>query len=57
MREMGKASKTRIEPGRQTKLLDECLGVPGVLAGGVPGGIFFLIVTPQFYHILTLPYF
>jgi len=39
MRKMGKASGVAIEPPQQTQLLDECLAVTGVIAGGVPGGI------------------
>ena len=39
MREMGEASGVAIEPPQQTKLLDDCLAVTGVIAGGVPGGI------------------
>ena len=38
MREMGKASGVAIEPLQQTKLLNDCLAVTGVIAGGVPGG-------------------
>ncbi|KAF8577737.1 phosphomevalonate kinase [Ramaria rubella] len=37
MRKMGTASGTPIEPPEQTRLLDACLGKPGVVAGGVPG--------------------
>lgn len=39
MREMGTASGTPIEPPEQTRLLDACLLTPGVVAGGVPGGM------------------
>lgn len=38
MREMGRASGVAIEPPPQTDLLDDCLAVSGVIAGGVPGG-------------------
>jgi phosphomevalonate kinase len=37
---MGTVSGVAIEPPQQTELLDDCLEVPGVIAGGVPGGIF-----------------
>ena len=40
MREMGEASGVAIEPPQQTALLDDCLAVTGVIAGGVPGGIY-----------------
>jgi len=39
MRDMGEASGVAIEPPQQTQLLDDCLAVTGVIAGGVPGGI------------------
>ena len=38
MREMGSASTAEIEPEQQTKLLDGCISLPGVIGGGVPGG-------------------
>lgn len=38
MRDMSAASGVPIEPQEQTRLLDECLRLPGVLGGGVPGG-------------------
>jgi len=37
MREMGSASTAEIEPEQQTKLLDGCISLPGVIGGGVPG--------------------
>ena len=40
MREMGTASGVPIEPPKQTALLDACLDVAGVVAGGVPGGAY-----------------
>lgn len=40
MREMGSASTAEIEPEQQTKLLDGCISLPGVIGGGVPGGEF-----------------
>jgi phosphomevalonate kinase len=60
MREMGDASGVAIEPTQQTKLLDDCLAVPGVIAGGVPGAggydaIWLLVFDPPKKHekILT----
>ncbi|ORZ31351.1 ribosomal protein S5 domain 2-type protein [Catenaria anguillulae PL171] len=38
MRSMGQAADVPIEPVEQTKLLDACIGVSGVLGAGVPGG-------------------
>jgi phosphomevalonate kinase len=38
MRDMSLASGVPIEPKEQTRLLDECSKLPGVLGGGVPGG-------------------
>ena len=53
MREMGNASGVAIEPPQQTKLLDDCLAVTGVIAGGVPGGASVYQITPWFYCILA----
>jgi phosphomevalonate kinase len=38
MREMGELAGVPIEPPEQTKLLDTCVSLPGVIGGGVPGG-------------------
>lgn len=38
MKQMGDASGVPIEPDEQTRLLDACLKIPGVIGGGVPGG-------------------
>lgn len=38
MREMGSASDVPIEPPEQTRLLNECVSLAGVIGGGVPGG-------------------
>jgi phosphomevalonate kinase len=38
MKQMGEASGVPIEPDEQTRLLDACLEIPGVIGGGVPGG-------------------
>ena len=35
---MSTLSGVPIEPAEQTRLLDACSAVPGVLGGGVPGG-------------------
>jgi len=60
MREMGSASGVAIEPPPQTDLLDDCLAVSGVIAGGVPGAggydaIWLLVFDPPKKHdnILT----
>lgn len=37
IREMSKASGVPIEPPQQTKLLDACSAIPGVVGGVVPG--------------------
>ncbi|KAI0344840.1 Phosphomevalonate kinase [Trametopsis cervina] len=37
MREMGTLAGVPIEPPEQTELLDACVGVAGVIGGGVPG--------------------
>ncbi|KAG6915782.1 hypothetical protein DXG01_009820 [Tephrocybe rancida] len=37
MREMGELSGVPIEPEEQTKLLDSCVSLAGVVGGGVPG--------------------
>ncbi|KAJ1334877.1 phosphomevalonate kinase [Batrachochytrium salamandrivorans] len=38
LRKMSEMSGAPIEPIEQTRLLDACMKVPGVLMGGVPGG-------------------
>lgn len=38
LQKMSELSDVPIEPKEQTKLLDECLKVPGVAIAGVPGG-------------------
>ncbi|KAF9648569.1 Phosphomevalonate kinase [Thelephora ganbajun] len=55
MREMGETSGVPIEPPQQTKLLDDCLAVTGVIAGGVPGAggydaIWLLVFDPPRKH-------
>ncbi|KAF9347280.1 phosphomevalonate kinase [Mortierella sp. AD094] len=37
LREMSRLSSVPVEPEEQTRLLDACLAVPGVLMAGVPG--------------------
>jgi len=44
MREMGTLSMAEIEPEQQTDLLDGCISLPGVIGGGVPGGMFSLVI-------------
>lgn len=39
MKGMGKRAGISIEPDEQTRLIDDCLDVPGVVMAGVPGGI------------------
>jgi phosphomevalonate kinase len=38
MKQMGDFSGVPIEPAEQTRLLDICIALPGVVGGGVPGG-------------------
>jgi len=38
LREMSELSEVPVEPKEQTRLLDACLEIPGVLMAGVPGG-------------------
>lgn len=38
MREMGEKSDVPIEPPEQTRLLDACSALDGVVGAGVPGG-------------------
>jgi len=38
MRQMGTLSGVPIEPVEQTRLLDTCVSLAGVIGGGVPGG-------------------
>ncbi|KAJ9105869.1 hypothetical protein QFC20_004204 [Naganishia adeliensis] len=52
MKKMGEASGVPIEPDEQTRLLDACLQIPGVIGGGVPGAggydaIYLLIAEPE----------
>ncbi|CEL60976.1 phosphomevalonate kinase [Rhizoctonia solani AG-1 IB] len=52
MRAMGKSSGVPIEPPEQTRLLDACCTLPGVIGGGVPGAggydaIWLLVLQPQ----------
>ena len=39
--DLGTHADVPIEPSKQTQLLDLCMNIPGVLAAGVPGGMFF----------------
>jgi phosphomevalonate kinase len=38
MKRLGQLAGVPIEPDEQTRLLDECVKVDGVVGGGVPGG-------------------
>lgn len=49
---MTKETKVPVEPGEQTKLLDECLNKKGTIAAGVPGGSFCASL-PSMILILT----
>lgn len=51
MREMGELSNVPIEPPEQTRLLDACSALPGVIGAGVPGAggydaIWVLVLSP-----------
>ncbi|EIW83214.1 Phosphomevalonate kinase [Coniophora puteana RWD-64-598 SS2] len=51
MRTMGQAAKVDIEPPEQTRLLDTCMSIDGVVGGGVPGAggydaIWLLVLDP-----------
>ncbi|KAJ3166941.1 phosphomevalonate kinase [Geranomyces variabilis] len=37
LREMSAATQVPVEPAEQTRLLDACMGVPGIIMAGVPG--------------------
>lgn len=39
---MGELANVPIEPVEQTRLLNASTSKPGVLAGGVPGGTYYL---------------
>ncbi|GBE81087.1 ribosomal protein S5 domain 2-type protein [Sparassis latifolia] len=52
MREMGTLSGVPIEPSEQTELLDACIGLAGIIGGGVPGAggydaIWLLVLDPE----------
>ncbi|KAI8372445.1 Phosphomevalonate kinase [Blakeslea trispora] len=52
LQEMSRLSEVPIEPVEQTKLLDECMNVPGVAMAGVPGAggydaIFCIVLSDQ----------
>jgi phosphomevalonate kinase len=46
IRDMSEKSNVPIEPSEQTKLLDACMGRPGVIMAGVPGGDMSLELLP-----------
>jgi phosphomevalonate kinase len=48
---MGQLAGVPIEPLDQTRLLDECLTVPGVLMAGVPGGNCYYYCYSDKYYI------
>lgn len=43
MRKMGQLSAVPIEPNEQTRLLDRCSNIKGVIGAGVPGGEFIQV--------------
>lgn len=45
MRKMGALAGVPIEPPEQTKLLNACVSQAGVIGGGVPGGVPFIVIT------------
>jgi hypothetical protein len=53
MREMGDASGVPIEPPQQKQLVDGCLAVTGVIAGGVPGGTYIFSAVTWPCHSLA----
>lgn len=48
MREMGQLSGVPIEPIEQTRLLNTCVSLAGVIGGGVPGGMLITCFHPHF---------
>lgn len=42
MKKMGELSDVPIEPVEQTKLLNSCISLAGVIGGGVPGGMLIM---------------
>ena len=44
LQKMSQLSDVPIEPTEQTKLLDACMNVEGVVLAGVPGGTYKLII-------------
>lgn len=57
MRTMGELADVPIEPKEQTALLDACIGIPGVVCGGVPGGTSPVLATGISHSILIGTYF
>ena len=60
MRKMGELSGVPIEPPEQTALLDACVGVAGVIGGGVPGAggydaIWLLVCDPPNRQVAVRP--
>lgn len=56
LREMSQLSEVPVEPEEQTRLLDACLTIPGVLMAGVPGGKSVGKMQPtlsRMFHLLT----
>lgn len=50
MREMGSLCDVPIEPAEQTRLLDACVAQAGVIAGGVPGGMYYIAIIEWFLN-------
>ena len=47
---MSRLAGVPIEPEEQTRLLDACNAVPGVIMAGVPGGRFMVLHLTIFPH-------
>ena len=52
---MSKLSSVPIEPEEQTRLLDACSALPGVIGGGVPGGTFAHFTRITLFSPFTQP--
>lgn len=55
LKQMGDESEAAIEPPEQTALCNELMKIPGVIASGVPGGLFVLLSLSPFPFLLLSP--